>query len=78
MMLTYRTECIADEQTSNGNVTVLNSERLNNSTGPLKTIHGYAVPTAEAGKFVVHLETVPIGAPCKCFFLKKFPNIMHF
>ncbi|KAH3727749.1 apolipoprotein D-like [Dreissena polymorpha] len=48
---------------SSGNVTVLNSERLQNATGPLKVIHGYATPTGEPGKFTVKLEMVPIAAP---------------
>ncbi|XP_052799411.1 uncharacterized protein LOC128231026 [Mya arenaria] len=46
-----------------GNVSVLNSERLHSASGQAKDIHGYATPTNETGKFVVHLETVPIGAP---------------
>lgn len=58
---------LADETTSNGTITVLNSERLHSATGPLKVIHGYATPTGEPGKLVVHLETVPIGASCECF-----------
>ncbi|XP_062588663.1 uncharacterized protein LOC134250312 [Saccostrea cucullata] len=46
-----------------GHITVLNSERLNSATGPLKVIHGYATPSGTPGKLTVHLETVIFDAP---------------
>nr|XP_022312985.1 apolipoprotein D-like [Crassostrea virginica] len=44
-------------------ITVLNSERLNSATGPIKVIHGYATPSDTPGKLTVHLETVIFDAP---------------
>jgi len=61
----------ADQLNGPGNVSVLNSERLNNANGTLKVIHGYATPAGEPGKFTVHLETVPVGAACKWLVLAK-------
>jgi len=47
----------------NGQITVLNSDRLESATGPLDVIHGYATKTGTVGQLSVHLETVPIAAP---------------
>ncbi|XP_045177077.2 apolipoprotein D-like [Mercenaria mercenaria] len=47
---------------ANGTVSVLNSERLHNATGPLKVITGSATSSNEPGKFTVRLQTVPVGA----------------
>ena len=46
---------------------VLNSERLKTETGNAKNITGYAyVPDPkEPGKLKVHLDGVPLDAPCK-------------
>ncbi|XP_060585412.1 apolipoprotein D-like [Ruditapes philippinarum] len=47
----------------NGKVSVLNSERLHNASGPLKIINGSATASNEPGKFSVVLNNVPIAAP---------------
>lgn len=46
---------------------MLNSERLNTETGNAKNITGYAyIPDPEEpGKLKVHLDGVPVDAPCK-------------
>lgn len=48
-----------------GNLAVLNTERMNSPDGPIKVIHGYAVPSAVPAQLTVHLEGVPIPAPCE-------------
>lgn len=52
-----------------GHINVLNSERLNSGTGPMKVIHGYATPSGTPGKLSVHLETVIFDAPCMYNFI---------
>lgn len=56
------TDTLANDGTNH--ITVLNSERLNSATGPIKVIHGYATPSDTPGKLTVHLETVIFDAPC--------------
>lgn len=56
------TDTLANDGTNH--ITVLNSERLNSGTGPIKVIHGYATPSDTPGKLTVHLETVIFDAPC--------------
>lgn len=59
---TFRTDTLANDGTNH--INVLNSERLNSGTGPIKVIHGYATPSDTPGKLTVHLETVIFDAPC--------------
>ena len=56
---------ISDGLNANGTVSVLNSDRLESPTGPLDIIHGYAVLSDTVGQLTVHLQTVPVPAPCK-------------
>lgn len=59
---TFLTDTLANDGTNH--INVLNSERLNSGTGPIKVIHGYATPSDTPGKLTVHLETVIFDAPC--------------
>lgn len=64
----FLTDTLANDGTNH--ITVLNSERLNSGTGPIKVIHGYATPSDTPGKLTVHLESVIFDAPC--MYLLKF------
>lgn len=55
----------ADGLNANGTVSVLNTDRLGSVTGPVDVIHGYAVKSDTVGQLTVHLQTVPVPAPCK-------------
>ena len=68
----YINSLFTDLQGQNGQITVLNSERLKGGNGTLKVIHGYATPTGDVGKLTVHLEGVPVNAPCE---LPHIPNV---
>lgn len=61
----FLTDTLANDGTNH--ITVLNSERLNSGTGPIKVIHGYATPSDTPGKLTVHLESVIFDAPCMYF-----------
>ena len=56
-----------DTLRKDGKVGVLNSERLYSEAGTQKNITGYAyIPDPEEpGKLKVHLDGVPVDAPCK-------------
>ena len=66
-----------DELGANGHITVLNSERLKAGNGTLQVIHGYAVPSKDPGKLSVHLEKVPVNAPCEYFNCHKMERILE-
>lgn len=60
----------SDTLQKHGKIGILNSERLETETGDGKNITGYAYTPdlKEPGKLKVHLEGVPLDAPCKWQF----------